>query len=137
MRLSEALDRISKAYLPGVIRFYQRMKDDPWQKAHDRLEGSMLLNKGAKDYFEQIEISSREFCEECLSLIDKAKPFVDLNQTKVSIPDAFWLGEDRLKELEESTKDLCAQCGSDTQVRMTFKSGHYGIYCGICAPEKI
>ena len=41
MNLSDALRSINDNHPDGAVEFYAKMKDDPWQKAHDSLDISI------------------------------------------------------------------------------------------------
>lgn len=132
MQMSEVLTKISDHYVPGVIEFYERMSPNPWQANNDRVEGVMLLYTGDKDYFDKIEPAVKDFWEESIALIEKAKPFL-ISKKAISIVDALMIGsEEKLKEYEAANFDICADCGKKEGVRIVWKADDYGKFCVEC-----
>lgn len=129
MSLSETLKNINKHYIPGVSSFYERMANDPWQAAHDKLEGKLLLIGSNPSIISDYET-------ECLKLIESAKAFLDVTQPMLPI-DALIIGDpDRVSLLSSLSNDSCLSCGSKRNVSLTKPKAHpegkLALYCEAC-----
>jgi hypothetical protein len=135
MTLSEALEKIGKAYLPGVRDFYYRMKPDRWQLAHDQLEGQMMLHAGKDGFDKLMSHPIQSFYTECISLIELAKPL--LSPEQLTLSDAFHIGDElRLADLDSLMTNSCRICGSKEQVAVSSGDGFKaGLYCMSCNPN--
>jgi hypothetical protein len=133
MQLSQALEEVSKIYINGTIEFYNGMKPDPWEAAHERYEGQLLLYGGTKDYFDKMAIAAQAFYEECKKLIEKFKVFNDSDKQMTFI-DAFAIGNiDRVSVLQSIELNECAKCGVRENVFAgTDEKLGPGIYCIRC-----
>ncbi len=62
MLLSEALSLLDGDYEAGCVEYYARMKPDPWQVAHDKLEAKVTAPQDVLDG------AVDEFCNELKNL---------------------------------------------------------------------
>jgi hypothetical protein len=105
MKFSEALDQVSKAYIPGVVAFYAQLDPDPWQEAHDILDE--VLETEDQDL---ILLGIKTFANRCLELIDLFKQ-TGLTPKYLSIADAFHIGSERmLAEISSRKYKHCFKC---------------------------
>lgn len=113
MTYLQALTLVSKAYIPGVSAFYDKMTPDPWQAAHDRLD-SML------DVTDSHILSSacQTFADDCLSLIESFKR-LNLPQHRITPADAFHIGDEmRLNEITSRREKCCYLCESKEKLKI-------------------
>src|SRR4051812_32364025 len=68
MRVSEALGQVSKAYIPGMVAYYERFNPDPWMQAHEDLERVMQAQN-----LELNEVAAVRFVERCTQLVERFK----------------------------------------------------------------
>jgi len=106
MKISEALELVSKNYVPGVVAFYGKTQPDLWQEAHDVLEQAMLT----KD-LSIMEAAAGVFAHRCLGLIQKYSQFN--SPTKIQAQDAFVIGDpQKVLEQQSLEDDFCVICES-------------------------
>lgn len=114
MKLHEALDEVGKIYVPGVIAFYGKTPNDPWQEAHDRLE---------QEYFSSVEPKAKEkaakaFVARCRSMVEHFKKHGDPAKS-LSYADAFAIGNDTLvAELTSCFEHVCYVCREKEGIRI-------------------
>lgn len=107
MTVSEALNRVGMAYVPGVAAHYERMENNPWQKAHDDLERIMLMKDEAF-----LRVGVDRFVSECLRLI-QAFEAVSRPSDRMTNQDAFIIGdEDRVRQWQSRKFKHCFKCES-------------------------
>ena len=130
MYLSEALNQVGKAYVNGTVEFYNRMENNPWQAAHDRYEGQLVLNQGKPEYFKSMEVAANEFVKDCKNLI-KLYEAMNPEQKRLSIPDCFVIGDEaRVRMIQALEMNVCGICESSDSVKVTFHpTKGAGIYC--------
>lgn len=107
MTIIQALNEVSAAYIPGVIDHYAKMNPDPWQKAHDDLERTMLLKDA--DIF---TAGSEQFVSTCKRLLGA---FADLKMPpkELRIADGWGTGNEESVKRYHSRKDKhCVGCES-------------------------
>jgi hypothetical protein len=105
MKAIEALEKISAKYAPGVVAYYGQLADDPWQKAHDDLQASLI----SKD-FDVIHAAADAFYQRCSELLDHFKRNSRASK-EVSLKDAFELGSPELVKAIQSVKyKECYRC---------------------------
>lgn len=113
MNLSQALSAVGKHYVPGVVKYYSQLSPDPWQLSHDELEQVALL-----DEHKLISTACERFVSRCIQLIDQFKEN-GLFTTKVSIADAFAIGDEaRVKAIESVKSRSCYQCESKDGIQI-------------------
>lgn len=113
MKMSEALEKVNRAYVPGVVAFYDKADPNPWQQAHDNLESLLHLND------EQLISAGLEaFVYRCLELIDSFNK-MGTPPKKISIADAFFLGdENRYLETRSRKYKECFKCQSKDDLQI-------------------
>lgn len=130
------LEKISKIYVLGAVEFYAKQNPNPWQDAHDKLEGKILLYRYQADYFEKIQPAYRDFFKECKSLLDAYKHVVSATRIEPRIPDCLMVGdENKLNGLYALASNSCKSCETDKNVRATtHPSLGASIFCTGCVP---
>lgn len=112
MTISEALEEVSRIYPPGCAKYFERMRPDPWQAAHDELERNI---KGADE--ETIDISCELFVRKCKTLVKRFE--TESGATIESTPqDAFHMGPDRLRRHQSIRFKQCVECGCETGLKI-------------------
>jgi hypothetical protein len=134
MKPSTALEMVSKAYVPGVAKFYAGLTPDPWMQAHERLEGAML----ACD--ELITDSAAEsFASECIQLINNFKS-AGIITKGVSAADSLYLGDvDRVRKHQSRKHKVCFKCETKEGLSIVadpLDPASVIISCQKCAPKK-
>lgn len=111
MKMSEALERVSRMYAPGCVAYYGNQTPDLWQKMHDELESSLD--------FSSDEAMSRV----CERFVSRAQELVDWYKKNtsppaaISIADAFHIGnEERLASLQSVRRKECYQCSTRDRI---------------------
>lgn len=105
MTVSEALNKVGAAYVPGVVAHYDRFKPDPWQKAHDELEKLLFIQDEAI-----ISAALEGFVSECLKLI-KAFQETSVAPLRITSADAFHMGdEQRVSQWQSRRHKHCVKC---------------------------
>lgn len=135
MSPAEALAKIREFYVPGVSDFYARMNPDRWQQAHDKLEAVMTHYTGFPDYRQRLYKACDEFVQDCQTLVEAAKAF--LQPTQLSLSDALHIGDEKkVVELEAFLRGACMSCGSESStVRVVAQRNRKaGLYCETCIP---
>lgn len=136
MTTSEALIKISSAYVPGVVAFYGRMNPDPWQQAHDSFERTIIGNRddGARS------AAAEQFSSRCLQLIDTYKSARLPFPKKLTVGDAFAIGDPtRFKAIQSIKNRACYAC-EDTKglsiEPVSAGSVEVRLVCAECAKER-
>lgn len=135
MQISEALDQVSKMYVPGVVEFYEDSKTNPWQAAHDRYEAMLLLWTGQPEYFDKMAEAAKNFVQDCKKLIETFKALHPEQPELITNHDAFHISdEQRVRELQSLAGDNCQGCGASHGVRIAFnqKENKHALYCKEC-----
>ena len=134
MQLNEALESVSKIYVPGTIEFYNQMKNDPWQEAHDVFEGQLVIHRGTEDYFNRMSLAGDWFYKTIKGLIEIYSKLNPEQTSFLDIGDALAIGnEDRLRQLEAMRANFCSICESKEDIRVTtHRAKGAGIYCTKC-----
>lgn len=128
MKLSEALQSVSRIYVPGVAKYYAQLNPDPWQAAHDELENIIGVFDEAK-----CGPTCERFVSRCSELILRFKQEGRPSKS-VSGADAFTMASRESIDAHLSRKlKRCAKCevktgldiypvlGSDTDVFLLCK----------------
>lgn len=106
MTLSQALDRVSSHYVPGVVKYYGQLTPDPWQSAHDELERIAGIFDPAI-----VEPATERFVTRCLELIERFKQ--DGKASKSTSPaDAFAMSPESVAAHHSRKQKHCAVCES-------------------------
>lgn len=105
MKVSEALEKVSQIYVPGVVKYYGKMDNDPWQQMHDDLE--QIIGIQDEDI---VSAACTRFVSRAQELIDRFKR--DHGPSKSFDPaDAFTIGnEDRHNNQWSVRRKRCALC---------------------------
>lgn len=129
MKMTDALEVVSKMYIPGAVAHYDRMKPNPWQKAHDEFEGMILHSSG-----ELREMACSRFIDKIRILLDRYKKnLIDIPD--VSPVDAFILGDvDRVKRFQSRKNHCCFVCESTLNISLI--SNDKAQVAVVCAPCK-
>lgn len=134
MRISEALEKVSSKYIPGAVAFFEKMKPNPWQLAHDRFEGALAFST-ADNFEEHMTAASEEFVDQCLKLLEM---FAMMNGTKKQVPsfvDAFNIGdEQQFMNFHSDALNVCRLCGGGKDVRACINPADmtHGLHCIDC-----
>ena len=136
MKMSEALETVNNLYVPGVVEFYARAKDDRWQLAHDEFEGSVVIYEGDPSIYEKkVSAASDRFVARITDL--KIRGAGRSKDTGHVI--GFYSNSERQADARMSVSDgRCAKCGSERNVRIKLLrgTGSPGLYCHACVPEQ-
>lgn len=107
MKASEALEIVAREYVPGIVTYYGRMSNDPWQDAHDELEPLMatldedLISAGCERFVARARELIRRFRE------------AELPAQSVRPDDAFAIGDKkRVKDWQSVRHQECAVCST-------------------------
>lgn len=115
MTVSEALNKVSAVYVPGVAGYYDKVIPNPWQKAHEDLERLMLLKDDAI-----LRAGLDRFVSNCIGLI-KAFESISAPAKYVSPADAFHIGDvDRVRHWQSRKQKHCYKC--ETKEKLTLVS---------------
>lgn len=118
MQLSNVLERISKIYVLGAVEFYAKANPNPWQQAHDDLEGQILLHRDSPRYFDLMQTAYQKFQKEIKKLLDAYRSFAGATRVEPSASDCFMIAdENKVKRLYALADNACAQCGTKENVR--------------------
>lgn len=133
MKTSEALNDVSRAYVPGVVAHYAKQTPDVWQCAHDEWETSFFLaDEAVRD------AATLAFRDRCMELIERFKR--DSNPQAPRLSDALNLHQPRYDASRSVRKKECAACrGSDGLriVRLSADALDVTLLCGRCQPSDI
>lgn len=106
MTLSQALQRVSEFYVPGVVKYYAQITPDPWQMAHDDLEriagnfDPVVVNPATERFVERCRELVRRFA-------DDAAP-----AKSVSPADGFAMSRRAIDAHMSRKQKKCAVCDS-------------------------
>lgn len=118
MQISEALDKVGGAYVPGTVAFYAKQSPDPWQSAHDELE--RIAGRFDEDI---VGPTCDAFVSRCLELIEHFKR-IGIPQKNVMPVDAFAMGDyQRVRSWQSRKFKECITCGSKEGLRLVAVSG--------------
>lgn len=127
MTIIQALNEVSAIYIPGVIDHYAKMNPDPWQKAHDDLERTMLLKDA--DIF---TAGSEHFVSTCKRLLSA---FSDLKMPhkELRIADGWATGNEESVKRYHSRKDKhCIGCESKVGLSIISDPKHAAAVLIVC-----
>lgn len=105
--VSESLESVARAYVPGVVQYYSKLDPDPWQRAHDDFQETLAVQD-----FAYRRAAAATFERTCLALIDRFKR-EGTPARKVGVRDAIELGTKHLPAAESKVARRCYKCGSD------------------------
>lgn len=105
MTLSQALDAVSKFYVPGVVGYYAKLTPDPWQMAHDQLEDIALLeDEELRDH------ACQRFVFRCRELVDRFKA-EGQGRLRHDFRDSFVIGDPTRDRAWRSRREkACYKC---------------------------
>lgn len=106
MRVGEYLEKISAAYVPGVVAYYDRLDPSPWQQAHDDFQEALKISD-----WEYRRHAAKTFSEKCIDLINRFKR-EGRRQQEISNSDAFHLGPAHLAAKQSAKYRECYNCRS-------------------------
>lgn len=134
MQLSEVLERVSKNYVLGAVEFYAKANPNPWQRAHDELEGQLLLHRDSPKYFDLMQPAYQKFLKETKRLLDAYRAFSGATRIEPSISDCFMISDqDKVKRLYALASNACVQCGTKENVRaIQHPAKGNSIFCTKC-----
>lgn len=125
MKLSEFFAKVQRLYVPGVIQHYGKMKDDPWQASHDKIENALLTQ-------DQSIIESAAYTAS-VELDRLIKYYKSVTASAVVIPnpmEAFF--SNGLVDYFENKNQECRECGSRDSLSVVstgVKATDYKIVC--------
>lgn len=106
MTLSQALDRVSSSYVPGIVKYYGQLTPDPWQSAHDDIEKIAGIFDPSI-----VEPATDRFVSRCLELIERFKQDGTPNKS-TSPADAFAMTPASVAAHHSRKRKHCAVCES-------------------------
>jgi hypothetical protein len=107
MKVSEALQQVSDAYVPGLIAHYEKFQPDPWWQAHAELERVMQIKNP-----ELSEAAAIKFRDRCLELIERYKR-EGTPTTGATRRDGFNMNPNSLRSWHSRRQKICVHCESD------------------------
>lgn len=130
MTFAEALESVSKKYVPGVVSYYGKFSTDPWQRAHDELNSQIEIHKSDPKLH---SLACESFVERCLQLIEKYK-LMDDDVKTITPADAFALGDEtRFNKWLSLKEKFCMRCQKRDNLSMrTDEDGLYFMKCSEC-----
>lgn len=139
MKLSEALEEVNRFYIPGTVKFFAKMEGDPWQTAHDELEGQLLLNKDHPDFLNQMQPAIRRFVSKLKILTDQYALIDRALRPKSTAQElGFFSNSIQAAEAKWSNEfKRCGQCMTGSQIRVCKPTSDSvpGLYCEVCVPR--
>lgn len=133
MKISEALDFVSKIYQPGMTSFFGNSKEDLWQKAHDDFEGKIILY-GAQT--SEAESAAKEFtsrCKKLAGMFESMRP----EKAKLTLVDAYLIGNvERVRRIQSIENRQCFRCDSKREVRIVSLGDDSVLMCLECVKSK-
>lgn len=118
MTISEALEKVAKAYTPGVAAHYEKTTPDPWQRTHDDLEQLVFLKDDAI-----LQAGLDRFVRECVRLIEVFQS-VASPPKKMSPADAFYIGdEEQVRKWHSRMQKHCIRCESKSELMLISDPG--------------
>lgn len=134
MQLSQALETIAKEYPNGCVEFFDALPNNPWQAAHDRLEGAIILHRGGGSYFNLISRACDEFVKEIRKLMALYRATNPEQPSLPSLQDAFVIAdEDKVRQIQSLTDCSCRVCGATDNIRAAAHPKHgAALYCPNC-----
>jgi hypothetical protein len=113
VRVSEALNAVSRIYVPGVAKYYDALKPDPWFAAHEELEKVMLEGDQAA-----IESAADRFVARMTELVERFKR-EGAPSKGVSAADGLFMGDDkRVRGWQSRKAKECVQCGTKEKLKL-------------------
>lgn len=144
MNFSQAIEAVSKIYVPGVVQFYEKQDPDHWQQAHDELEAAMLLFTGSyPDIESKIDNAASKFVTRITELVDRYKTLHGYTKKGgLSFADSAMRIGINSKDPEQADARMslqdkrCAVCITPNDLRVVTKKGigTPGLYCRKCVP---
>lgn len=114
MKCSEALEKISEAYIPGTAQFYAEQENNPWQAAHDEFETEIV----ATSSWSEKEKAGETYYHRCFLLIERYK-HQRIRTDGISFLDAFHIGNvDRFDHLDGLRSKHCCKCQSKIGIKI-------------------
>lgn len=112
MTLSQALERVNQAYVPGIVKYYGKLNPDPWQAAHDELD------RIAGTFDPSIVVPATErFVSRCLDLIERFKQDGRASKT-TSAADGFAMTPESVARHHSRKLKQCARCESNLGLKI-------------------
>lgn len=132
MQVSEALERVSAAYAPGVAAHFQRYPQDPWWQAHEDLERVMQIQDP-----ELTQAAAVTFHNRCLELIERFKR-EGRESPQPSNRDAFNMTVDQVEAHFSRRRKVCSKCPADKNLRIRSVPGTMKVVliCKECEEKK-
>lgn len=118
MKVSEALEAVSKFYVPDCAGHYARIKSDPWLAAHEDLNDVVQLGD-----LENSEIAADVFVSKIKCLVDSFSS-LGIKSKEITIQDAFAIGNtDRLQKWASNKSTMCYKCESKKELTLMNQEG--------------
>lgn len=105
MKFSEAIDKIAAAYVPGVVRFYEKQTPNPWSEMLEAVE-TLLASPDP----EMQQAAAELYCRRALELIAAFKA-TGSRPEGIQPIDAFLMGPGgNLRAAESRRRKVCYRC---------------------------
>lgn len=102
--LSNTLNSVSEAYIPGTVKYYEGMNPSPWQKAHDELE-RVLLTKN-----ESLVIPALRIFEDTARSLIAQYARAGEPMARLTGRDAIQMTPDKIDHWSSITNNQCYKC---------------------------
>lgn len=106
MSYSEALKAVNKAYVPGVVAFYDKMKPNPWQDAHDALERA--IDAGLDDHGRAR--AAKNFQDRLIQLISAYRAASIPQPRHLDVRDGLTIAPTEADRLASVKQRICYAC---------------------------
>lgn len=129
MKVSEALEQVSKMYVPGVVAYYGKMRPDPWEQVLSDFEKIMQSHNQ-----DLIEAAAERYVSRSCELIRQFKENQIVSK-RVTPMDGFAMGSEQRVEAWTSRKDRACLCGEKKNLKIiAMNDGSHGVkvVCGKC-----
>lgn len=116
MTITQALEAIGKAYVPGVRGYYSKKNIDPWQQAHDDFEKVLDLKEHSLT-----EIAAERLKRVCLELIEGYKKLsikVDFEDPREMSIMTGQEGDQKAEQMMSRRLKRCVYCTSKDRLKI-------------------
>jgi hypothetical protein len=111
MTTSEALEAVSKAYIPGAVDFYGKIPGDPWMEAHEALEKAVRTGADSTKRLAAQQFVSRT--KELLEAYSRMRPA----PKQLTMNDGMAIGNvNRLMMHDSKRNKCCMHCESQSNL---------------------
>jgi hypothetical protein len=106
MNTAEALDSVSKIYIPGAADFYGKVPGDPWMKAHEDFEAAIRTGKP-----EIKRPAAERFVDRIRELLEAYRKMGHASP-QLSLLDSVNLGQPHHAVVDSAKYKVCIRCES-------------------------